>query len=300
MPRNKDLALVIILAFLNLFVILIGIGTPLIRVPLGLLMVLFVPGYALTAAIFTKKEIGFAVQVVMILGLSLSTAIFVGLLLNFLPGGLNATSWSILLLLESIVFAAIAWYRRNAENPWKELRSNPRAWQDDNLNKRTEKVGVSAKEAGKRPLVWFSNFSLPAPTKPFRMLMVGMAVLIALSAFGLARIPAPQTGQQGYTLLWLLPVKNGNTTSLDLGVQSMEFETTSYQLKLSVNGQKPQVFDQFTLQPDQKWEVSLDAAKFAPNGGTVEALLYRTDDPNTVYRQVKVSVQPKAAAQSGP
>jgi hypothetical protein len=72
---------------------------------------------------------------------------------------------------------------------------------------------------------------------------------------------------------------------VQLGLISSEFTTTHYQLQLKVDNRvildKPDI----TLAPGGTWQLEMPLPPGQP-GGTAEALLYRLDDPNTVYRSV--------------
>lgn len=279
MPKNKDLIFVVLLALLNLVAVLLGVESPWVRIPLGLPLVLIVPGYALTAAIFPEKEIGFAVRALFILGLSLSSAVLGGLLLNTLPSGLTAISWSALLFIVSTLSIFVAWIRRRQVG-WAEIRTPelPGGSIGGKLESQSQKTGFFPRLGAK------SYASI---------VMVGLAVFIALGAFVLARIPASHAGQQGYTLLWLMPDGNNSGGQLGLGVQSMEFERTTYRVEIRSNGLITKVLSDIVLDPEQKWEITLNTAEVSPTGGAVEALLFRTDNPNTIYRQVKVWTESK-------
>src|SRR5437899_947045 len=73
---------------------------PLANVPgraLTLPLVLVLPGYALTSALFPRQVLGVPERVVFSLALSLVIVILGGLVLNFTAFGLHASSWSVLL-----------------------------------------------------------------------------------------------------------------------------------------------------------------------------------------------------------
>src|SRR5215472_2472043 len=58
----------------------------------GIVLVLFLPGYAWTAALFVDRELSAVQRLCMSLGLSISISILAGLLLNLTPWGLGAVT----------------------------------------------------------------------------------------------------------------------------------------------------------------------------------------------------------------
>jgi uncharacterized membrane protein len=87
-----------------------------LRIVLGGIFVLFMPGFALTRALFpakfAKKNSGQNMDILdyiaLSLGLSIAIVAAAGLLINFLPGGLSLISITISLFAFTIVFATVA------------------------------------------------------------------------------------------------------------------------------------------------------------------------------------------------
>jgi hypothetical protein len=81
------------------------------RQALGIVYVLFLPGYCLLRAIFPKKELEYLEQAVLSLGLSIFLIFLTGLLLNYLPWGLALTPIVLSLLIVTLLFSLVALFR---------------------------------------------------------------------------------------------------------------------------------------------------------------------------------------------
>lgn len=91
-----------------------------VRYVLGLLYVLFLPGYCFIRAFFMQRELEYLEQIVLSLGLSIVFVFLIGLLLNYLPWGIAlipiVLSLSTIALLFSII-ALIREYRTKYRKP---------------------------------------------------------------------------------------------------------------------------------------------------------------------------------------
>ncbi|MFX0096481.1 MAG: DUF1616 domain-containing protein [Candidatus Hodarchaeota archaeon] len=83
-----------------------------LRWMLGALFVLFLPGYALTAALFPKKELDFSEQVAISFGLSLVVTTLLSLVLNFTPWGIALSPILICLTLITGISVIVGSYRK--------------------------------------------------------------------------------------------------------------------------------------------------------------------------------------------
>ena len=86
----SDLLAAIILALATLVFTLTPLSDLPVRVPLGLLMVLFVPGYTLIAALFPKiGDLDGIERTALSFGLSIAVVPLIGLGLNYTPWGIR-------------------------------------------------------------------------------------------------------------------------------------------------------------------------------------------------------------------
>ena len=111
----KDLALVFLLTVLCILFVLIPLlnETP-IRIILGLLFVLFLPGYSLIAALFPRKDDLDAIErVALSFGLSIAISPLLGFTLNYSPFGIRLAPVLIVLSVFTISLALGAYVRRS-------------------------------------------------------------------------------------------------------------------------------------------------------------------------------------------
>lgn len=116
-----DLDLFIIIAYTLVTIATIYLPmvneTP-IRSALGLGMVLFVPGYALIAALFPGKgDIDAIERTALSFGLSIAVTPLIGLALNFTPWGIRLDPIVVCLTIFTLICAAVANYRRHELKP---------------------------------------------------------------------------------------------------------------------------------------------------------------------------------------
>src|SRR5689334_8130820 len=111
--KSFDLALACALALAALVLIVLGVSSPALRLLLGLPLVLLLPGYTLTAALFPDRALGGADRALFTLSLSLSTAILCGFVLNRTAWGLRPESWAVILSTVVLGSSMIAFARRH-------------------------------------------------------------------------------------------------------------------------------------------------------------------------------------------
>jgi uncharacterized membrane protein len=110
-----DLKLIIALVIVTLaFIYVPIINETIIRSALGLVMVLFVPGYSLIAALFPgKKDIDGIERTALSFGLSIAVSPLIGLGLNYTPWGIRLDPIAVCLSVFSIVCVLFANKRRH-------------------------------------------------------------------------------------------------------------------------------------------------------------------------------------------
>jgi hypothetical protein len=116
-------------------------------------------------------------------------------------------------------------------------------------------------------------------------MLMGLAVLATGAAMQLDRLPTPNPAVSGYTLLWMVPANDGSN-QLRVGVDSKEFDTTRYNVQLFDNGRLLERWPDLELEPGGSWQTSIELAASPAVTSTIEARLYRSDDPEQVYRRV--------------
>jgi uncharacterized membrane protein len=248
--KQSDLLLGIMLALILLGLVIFGVHLPILQVILALPFILIVPGNAIIKAILPGSNPKWLEKFLFAIGLSLAVVMLSGLVLYITPWGLQAASWTVILSAITLVASGIAIWRQQ-QIPVKE--SNP----------------------------WRIYL-------PFRqILLLGLAIVSVGFAVKLAFTPRSPQNIQGYTSLWILPGPQNQPNTLLIGINSQEFETVHYDLRLTFNGQLYQEWSDISLAPNTQWQqtVSMPTGK-----GQVEAILYRVDSPGVVYRRVSVTL----------
>ena len=113
-PKIFDLQIIAVLTILTLiFVLIPPLNETFIRIILGLTMVLFLPGYALIAALFIEKDdLDGIERIALSFGLSIAVVPLLGLGLNFTPFGIRLVPILITLIFFTLIMAFIAYIRR--------------------------------------------------------------------------------------------------------------------------------------------------------------------------------------------
>jgi uncharacterized membrane protein len=238
-----------------LTLILVGLTVSSILPPilLGMLVfpfVLILPGNALICAIFPESRLPRLERFLYVIGLSLAVIILSGLLLNITSWGLQTNSWLFILSVVTVGASMIAIRRRSQ---------------------------LSVQES--TPV----RFSLQVR----QLIFLGLAIVMIGFALKLTLTPQPPANIQGYTSLWILPESETQPGTLLVGIHSQELQTTQYDLMLTYNHQFIKKWINISLEPGATWQHSITM----PSGqGLAEAVLYRTDNPEVIYRQVSTTL----------
>ena len=109
-----DLALVILLTLsCTPFVLVLPLNETPVRVLLGLLLVLFLPGYSLIAALFpAKDDLDGIERIALSFGLSIAVVPLLGLALNYTPFGIRLVPVLVVLSMFTVSLAVVAGVRR--------------------------------------------------------------------------------------------------------------------------------------------------------------------------------------------
>jgi uncharacterized membrane protein len=252
--RSVDILVVVAITLVAAtLALLVSADIVLIRI-LTLPLVLVLPGYALTSALFPRRTLGVPEHLVFILSLSLVIVILGGLALNWTSFGLRASSWAVLLGGITLGASAVALVR------WRgQSTPAPRGL-------RVGHVGLTLRQG----------------------LLLGLAALIVCGAVAVSIIGAELQSYAGFTQLWILPAGGANAKNVvRLGVSDMESTAMEYRLDVNMDGKLVREWSSIDLSPNQKWVATLVLPPTGSTGtGRVEADLYRTGAPTTIYRHV--------------
>jgi uncharacterized membrane protein len=112
--KEKPWDLAIIIAIAVLLLVLVGLTpeSPL-RVILGLLFILFLPGYAIVSALYPQhKAMGGFERIALSIGLSIAVSPLIALVLSYTPWGIGLYPLLIFVFILIVFVVGVAWYRR--------------------------------------------------------------------------------------------------------------------------------------------------------------------------------------------
>ena len=276
-----DLFVVIALSILMLFFTLVpGLDALPVRIPLGLVMVLFLPGYALIAALFPgKDDLDGIERVALSFGLSIAVVPLIGLGLNYTPWGIRLTPVVISLSVFTVAMAAAAHLRR-LNLPL-----------DDRFSVQFKK-GLNS---------FRKEITANETSRLDRALTVILIITIIISISALIYvIVTPKQGEK-FTEFYILGpggkaydyptnVTVGNKSSVIVGVVNHEYAEVNYTMRLQLNNSTI-LSQELTLQNNQTWErperYSLDKPG---DNQKLEFLLYKERNFTAPYRDLHLWV----------
>jgi uncharacterized membrane protein len=247
---NFDLALVAAVTLVTMLLALTPINLGFVQVLCAVLLVCVLPGYAIMAAAFPNRP--FTVEtLVFTLGISLSITVLGGLLLNYTVPGLTTVTWGV--LLGSIILAAclVALVKRRQSEAPAPIPDAPQ----------------------------FTRRSL---------IIFGASLLVGVVALRFASAGAEAHNMAQFTQLWMTPTQQQEA---NLGIRNHESTPVTYKLRVVVDNKVVQEWSSITLDPGGEWKTRLTMADLGVSNRSpkVEALLYRLDAPEVVYRHVSLS-----------
>lgn len=210
---QPDLALAALVAMTALVATTLGIS-PVLRVFVAVPLVLFLPGYGLTSAIFPALVLPAVERLLISVGLSISVTILVGLGLAAIGIPLSPITWAIVLAVFTLASSGVAWVRRvrrNLVGPGMTVARMPRS-------------GVA---------------------------MVLIAALVAAEVLLGSRLIATDQEAPAPAQLWLVPIAGQPNDAL-LGVRAGE-NAADYRIVISVASDPIYEFE-LELTAGETWE----------------------------------------------
>lgn len=256
--------------------ILVGLETSeAARLPLGLPLILFFPGYSLVAALFpSQRDLAGPTRLVLSLGASLAIVPLIGLALNSSPWGVRPES--------SVAFLSPLVISACALGLWRRYR-------------------LPAQERFK--LEWQALLTLWHRHRWYDKLL-GLA-LLAATAVAATAVAILFLGRQGegeaFSEFYLLGAQGrlegypsvlpvGDSTSVRLGIINHERREVAYRLEVRVDGLPLHTIDDIRLADGGRWEASVPfALSKAGQKQRVEFLLYREGE-SLPYRWLRLWV----------
>lgn len=225
MKIPSDLLAAAIVALATLLFTLTPLSDLPVRIPLGLVMVLFVPGYTLIAALFPKKaDLEGIERTALAFGLSIAVVPLIGLGLNYTPWGIRLTPVVVSLAIFTIAMAAAAYWRRM------------------NLPAE-ERFSIHFRETINS---WKTEIQADEKSRLDKALTIILILTIILSVAALVYvIVTPKQGEK-FTEFYILgpggkaydyptSVQAGNKSAVIVGVVNHEYAMVNYTMSISLN-----------------------------------------------------------------
>lgn len=261
------------------------VGTPALRVPAALALVLVLPGYALGALVFAGHTRDAAQAALGALGGSLVVSALGGLLLDGLPGHMGRAEWATLLMALTVAAAAAAHLREGrAAVPARDEDSaaTPREGSDDarregNAPERGEDSAPPPPRAGGGTRRWAARARLYV-----NLAACVLSLCVATAAVLIARHSANRYA--GFTALSARPQQTPAGTALLIQISSHEHRAASFSLVLERENRRLRTL---SVRLRAGGERRLSFGPIAAGSGSVTAKLFRagarTPYLHTVY-----------------
>ena len=266
-----DLIIIIALSLLVVPLALLASGP--LRIALGVLFVLFFPGYTLIAALFPRRDTLDSVErLALSVGLSIAIVPLVGLVLNYTPWGIRLEPIVLSLLGFILVMSAVALWRRRNLPPEERFEVN--------LKGNFSQIALG----------WRNERSWD---KLFSVLLV-VAIVGAIGTIVYV-IQSPKVGET-FTEFYILGLEGkaegypnevtlGNEGEVIVGIVNREHEPASYSVVIAVNEDSLTEVGPIYLDHEAKWEQEISFTPvMAGADQKVEFLLYKENDTEPYHR----------------
>ena len=279
-PIPGDLLIAVLLALATLVFTLTPLADLPVRIPLGLAMVLFVPGYSLSAALFPRKsDLDGIERTALSFGLSIAVVPLIGLALNYTPWGIRLTPVVISLAIFTILMAAAAYLRRS------NLPEEERFSIEFKKNMASLKSELMADDKSKMD-------------KALTIILV-ITIIISISAL-IYVIVTPKQGEK-FTEFYILgpggkaydyptQVLPGNNSTVIVGVVNHEYSPINYTMSMVLTNETI-LNEDMTLEHNQTWEKPV-SYRLNKTGDfqKLEFLLYKEGNFTAPYRDLHLWV----------
>lgn len=271
---QMDLMAVVVFTLL-LQPLVYGVTVEPVRVALGLLLVLFFPGYVLISALYPRRvQLTGIERVALGLGLSLAMVPLLGLALNFSPWGIRLTPIVVTLSLWTLVLAAVAWRQRRLAGP-------------------EERFEITFAPI----LAWVRKPRRPADLALGLALTLAVVAVVGVLAWKVQQ-PRPGDaftefyvlGAQGMLQDYPVNLQVGETQDYNLGVINHENETVTFTIQAFLGDIQAGSLGPLALDDGQSWDGEINVTPaVVGKSQKLEFRLYR-DPADVVYRTVHLFV----------
>ncbi len=276
-----DLLLIAGLVLLtDIFVLVPVLSGNFLRTYLGVVLVLFLPGYALTGAIFpAKRDLDGIERAVVSFGLSIAVIPIIGFCLNYSIWGIREIPVLTGISAFTLLMCAVAYYRRN-RLPESEVFEI--SFKASLMNVKTQILGKSE-------------------SKIDRVLAVFLVFMILASVGSLAYIIGAPKEREHFTEFYILEanktagnyptefVKGENGTVI-VGIVNHEYRPVDYTMEVRLENKSlplPENQKQIRLEHNMSWEEPVTfTPPFEENNMKLDFLLFNETDKTVPYRDL--------------
>lgn len=275
MKRTQMDLIAVVVFTLLLQPLVYGVTIEPVRVALGLLLVLFFPGYALISALYPSREQLKGVERVALgLGLSLAVVPLLGLALNFSPWGIRLTPIVATLSIWTLVLAAIAWRRRIIVEPSERF------------------------EIPLAPILgWVRKPRRTADLALGIIMILAVLVVVGVMAW---KVQPPQSGEaftefyvlgaRGMLLDYPINLQVGEAQNYNVGVINHENETLTFTIQAFFGDIEAGSVGPLALEDGQTWDGEINVTPVSiGESQKLEFRLFR-DQAQPVYRSIHLFV----------
>ena len=224
-----------------------------IRAIFALSLLMFVGHTALHAWAATLRLRG-AVWILMTIILGLTITMLGGLILHFTPWGLQLRSWIAFITIVILIQILVGLLRGRSE-PALVAQTSVQSW----------------------------NFEL----KPLQFMMLVLAVVVAGISILVARNGVLTQPRTAFSQVWMV-ASNPEQSQVNLGIKNEEQKAVTYRLVVQQGSTVIHEYPSLLLQANETWQDVLDIDTGRDTTVPIEAVLYRTDEPNQPYRTVNL------------
>jgi uncharacterized membrane protein len=267
----NELLLVPPLLIVLLLVIVISPSNAL-RIVLGLPLVLFLPGYTLLAALFVRKaRLKGLDRLALSFAASVAIVPLIGLVINYLAGGIGLPSFFVVIALFVLVASAVAWIRRGR---------------------------LAAGERFSVILRWPRSAPGGGILKNFPSIVVALAALAVVAS--LVYIIVTPKIQESFTEFYISGIsdvsgyppelKVNEEQKVRVTVVNREGRTLDYRIEGSYNGKEIGQVGPLLLEDGQMYEAKIGFRPAVPGPGQeVEFSLYINDDTEPYLEPLRLT-----------
>lgn len=283
--KSKYIIIFIILLILLAGIFLIDPARIIIALPFTILL----PGYLLTALLYPKADdLKKLYRFVLSMGLSILIVPWIGILQNYLLGGIRLLPMMIVVTLFDLVLIWLSWYRRRKLPEDERFMLTPKV----DLLKLKEKLLISKEK--------FLKLKERSLHKKFLYSIQIISGLILLTAMVYILL-SPKitegftefyiTGKDGEASAYPEQLEVGEYGSVKAVIVNHERQKALYTIEIKVDGDLIRTISQISLEYLEQWDDMVSFKAKEPNDAVkVEFLLYKDTENSTPYRRLNLWV----------